>query len=48
MCHERPQKKVIHEALTFSTTCVGKQGSNALTLPTVQHKENYVSGNAIK
>jgi hypothetical protein len=24
MCHIRPQKKVIHEVLTLSTTCLGK------------------------
>jgi len=24
MCHVRPQKKAIHEVLTFSTTRVGK------------------------
>jgi hypothetical protein len=51
MCHVRPQKKAIHEVLTFSTTRVGKhhkKGSNTLALPTVQHKVNCVSPNAIK
>jgi len=41
MCHIRPQKKVIHEVLTLSTTCLGKHHKTKKKAPTVSPYLQY-------